>query len=66
MGARADELGPCWWEGCTSPGAEVVTGVPVVPVGGEEIAAAAARVTRLGLVACADHAPLALTLAGAR
>lgn len=66
MGARPDDLGPCWWAECTSPGARIVTGVPVAPVGGKEIAAAAARITRLGLVACADHASQALTLAGAR
>lgn len=61
-----EDVGPCWWEDCDDAGVEVVTGVPVTPVGGKEIDAAAERMTRLGIVTCADHTQLAVTLAGLR
>ncbi len=63
-GSAKGPLGLCWWEECDAAGTEVVQGVPVTPVGGlADVAAAAARITQLGLIVCEGHAPLARNLA---
>jgi len=60
-------LGPCWLEDCAAAGVELVPGVPCHPTRAQaELAWAAERVTRLGIVVCADHAPFAHDLAGDR
>jgi hypothetical protein len=56
------KLGPCWWEHCTRDGVDVVRGIPTVP-GVEAAIATAARVTRVGLVVCDRHLPMARRLA---
>jgi len=67
-GALADRttgLGPCWFESCDASGTEVIQGVPVAPQGtSRDVVDAASRITKVGLIVCSDHAPLARRLAG--
>ncbi len=64
-GGRTTGLGPCWFESCDAAGTEVVLGVPVAPQGtGRDVVDAATRITEVGLIVFADHAPIARNLAG--
>ncbi len=58
-------LGTCWFETCEAAATELIRGVPVVPQGGSrDVVDAAERITKVGLVVCAEHAPFARSLAG--
>ena len=64
-GNRTAGLGTCRFETCEAAATEVVRGVPVAPQGtGRDVIDAAERITKVGLVVCAEHAPFARSLAG--